>query len=705
MKANRTFSTLALALACAAVTSPPTICAQTTPQSADTHIYASMSFSDRWGIDGGSRFGIYELPAEGTPQYFTQVFLSNELRPAGGSVYFKGQFLNIVPFEIDDDVVAWTDFLFFNSTDWTVDSQYRIENRNFLATDMAYDATTDTIYGCFYDFETGRYFFGTFDPATGDTHSIAEIETYGEIYKALSFDAMGQCYAITRAGVFCEVNKQNGEAYTVAETTLNAQSYLLTGAIDPRTDLFYYFFGTDDENALYTIDLETGKTEKLYDMPDNQNWTGMYITGPDAPENTPAAPAALQLEFDGNSLEGSVSFTLPATLMDGTPASGELSYTLLINGVEETTGQGTCGSTQKINLKFDESAKYTATVAAYNTAGRGGVATATRWLGNDTPAPVTDVVLSHADGLFTLTWSEAQAAHGGYINPSEITYTVTRYPDGITTEGVSGCTFSQEIANPGAITGYTYEVVANFAGKSSAPATSNICYIGAMTPPFAEDFETSDCFDALTVIDANNDGETWRWYSTSAIIWYSDAQKDHDDWLILPGMYFETGKKYDLAFDRSVLQTATETFEVKLGTAPTASAMTATVVEPTDINNTAYTQTHAQISVPESGVYYIGFHAISDFSRCYAMFLDNIELSCDASGITDTVDRGQTIEVTGLQGAVAISNAQGLPVAVYTTDGKLAASTTAAGALTQLTLQPGLYIVKAGDTTAKVAVK
>lgn len=700
MKPVTTFRKLAFALTTAAMGAAPAMAA-----SGETHIFASMSFSDRWGIDGGARYGIYELPAEGTPQYFTQVFLSNELRPAGGSVYFKGQFLNIVPFEIDDDVVAWTDYLFFNATDWTLDSQYRLDDYNFLATDMAYDATTDNTYGCFYDFGTGRYYFGTFDPFTGHPESIAPIDTYNDVYKAISFDAMGQCYGITREGTFYEINKENGEAYRVADTGLQAQGYLLTGAIDQRADIFYYFFGTDDENALYAIDLETGAAKKLYDMPDNQNWTGMYITGPDATDDAPAAPAALTLSFDGNSLDGTVEFTLPSTLMDGTAAEGELEYTLLINGTEWQTGNGACGSTQKLDLKLDKAAKYTAAVVAYNAAGRGGVATATRWLGNDIPAPVKDVTLSHADGKFTLTWSAAEAAHGGYINPDEVTYTVTRLPDGVTTGGITGCTFTQEVATPGAITGYTYEVVANFAGNSSAPATSNICYVGAMTPPYSEDFETSDCFDALTIIDANADGETWRWYSTSAILWYSDAQQDHDDWLILPGMYFETGKKYELAFDSSVLQTATETFEVKLGTAPAADAMTTTVVEPTDINNTAYALTHAPVSVPESGVYYIGFHAMSQYSRCYAMFLDNIALTCDASGISAPTTTANTVSATGLQGAIAIANAQGLPVAVYTTDGKLVASTTATSQLTQLPVAPGLYIVRAGDTTVKVAVK
>ncbi len=634
---------------------------------APTQIFASMSYSDRWGMDGGARYGIYELPTSGTPAYFTYVHLSNMLRPSGGCLYFKDTYLNIVPFytENADEVeyAAWTDFIFFDPQTWEETGRFRLENTDFSANCMAFNAADDTIYGCFFDFDSSKYVFGTLDPKDGSITEIAPVKTMGSIYKAMGFTPDGTCYAINRGGEFGTIELASGEFELIAQTSLGAQGYILTGAVDHLAGVFYYAYGTDDENALYRIDLATGSATKVYDMPDNQNWAGMYITGPEAPDAAPAAATDLAMNFTDASLQGNISFTVPTLTYAGTTlTASDLKADVYVNCVREFTVDVTPGQKVSLDYTAPEDARYTTTVIIRNAALNGAAAYTTRWLGNDVPAPVTDINVSYSDGAFDLTWAPAAAEHGGYINQENVTYTITRYPDGVTVRNIKGTSFHQPMDTPDEITAYHFNISAVYNGHISVPASSDLCYVGALTPPYHQDFEASTSFDALTVIDGNKDKDSWRWYSTSAIIWKSDAGKDLDDWLLLPPMYLEKGLAYDLSFDSSVLGSATERYEVMMGTEPTAEALTTTLIAPKSITNTAYEGTSVKVQVPQTGVYYIGFHAISTNADGYALFLDNINLTAGYSGL-DRIDADTVaapVEYYNLQGIRVENPAAGL---------------------------------------------
>ena len=81
-----------------------------------------------------------------------------------------------------------------------------------------------------------------------------------------------------------------------------------------------------------------------------------------------------------------------------------------------------------------------------------------------------------------------------------------------------------------------------------------------------------------------------------------------------------------------------------------------------------------------------------------------LELHSHLSGVTsDSVaDGGIAISAEG--NVITVNCAAGCAVDVYTVDGRLAASAQAVPAAT-FTLAPGLYIVKAGERTAKCLVK
>ena len=144
--------------------------------------------------------------------------------------------------------------------------------------------------------------------------------------------------------------------------------------------------------------------------------------------------------------------------------------------------------------------------------------------------------------------------------------------------------------------------------------------------PYLNTFQTTDDQEAFTIIDANEDHDTWDFAYNSDDNWFArytyNESFDADDWLISPAFHFEAGKQYRLTFD-TWNKGYDERIEVMAGNDATPEGMTIQVVEPTDVTWEEPQQLEAKINVSETGTYYIGFHAISpaDMNK---LFVDNV---------------------------------------------------------------------------------
>ncbi len=144
------------------------------------------------------------------------------------------------------------------------------------------------------------------------------------------------------------------------------------------------------------------------------------------------------------------------------------------------------------------------------------------------------------------------------------------------------------------------------------------------TLPYANGFDTVDEWDRFTIIDANDDGSTWHRYEGEASYRYH-SDNNADDWLISPAIRLEAGKTYGFTIDaHSSSDAYIERLEVKMGTAATASAMTANVLAPTELaTEIPMTLSNKFVTVGETGYYYFGIHAISDFDQS-SLRVDNL---------------------------------------------------------------------------------
>lgn len=130
--------------------------------------------------------------------------------------------------------------------------------------------------------------------------------------------------------------------------------------------------------------------------------------------------------------------------------------------------------------------------------------------------------------------------------------------------------------------------------------------------------------NTMTIIDANNDGHTWDWYGNRARCAY-DRVNAADDWMLTEAIHLEAGKLYSFAIKAQAYSDRyAERFEVKLGNAATAEAMTIQVIEPQVIKTeTKQEYTNDHIIVPATGDYFFGVHGISD-PDCMYLYVDDI---------------------------------------------------------------------------------
>lgn len=128
--------------------------------------------------------------------------------------------------------------------------------------------------------------------------------------------------------------------------------------------------------------------------------------------------------------------------------------------------------------------------------------------------------------------------------------------------------------------------------------------------PWSQSFDNEQALEQFTVLDANNDDQAFKYNKDTQTAWCVRTQ-DADDWLVSPVLKLKAGKTYELVYTISgESNSATESYEVKIGKDKTAAAMTKTIAAqasaPADFVEKATVST--MFSVNADGEYYIGWH-------------------------------------------------------------------------------------------------
>ena len=77
-----------------------------------------------------------------------------------------------------------------------------------------------------------------------------------------------------------------------------------------------------------------------------------------------------------------------------------------------------------------------------------------------------------------------------------------------------------------------------FAAVQSTPASAGI------EVPYAQNFTSYTDFYTMEVVDANNDGNSFEYWSYKSVAQYTGNKNNADDWLLTPAIHLQPGYRY-----------------------------------------------------------------------------------------------------------------------------------------------------------------
>lgn len=365
-----------------------------------------------------------------------------------------------------------------------------------------------------YDEETNKIYLATWgdgkptivlDP---DTFEYTKLPGANKFVQTFFFDGKGDLYGITyNEKKLYKIDKTSGEYTEIGELTLpfSITADVMSAVYDPTVDKVYWIavHNNSKESFIYTVNVENAEVELVGQLPGNEHIMALYqpYTEKDAP-----GPAS-EITYS----EGSLFFKAPTTTHNtGVALEGDLTTVVDCDGAQIESLTVKPGEIVSLPLNLDKGKHY----IKINLKNGKGISAERRfntYIGEDIPTAVGELSLTADDAkTLQLTWTApAVSVNGGAIDDAHINYRVVRMPDEVVVADNLKDTFFTE-AIPEAHNRYYYIVTAKTSDRDGESARSNIVTAGDIWfVPYNEEFATQEDFDSFTVIDNNQDGQTW----------------------------------------------------------------------------------------------------------------------------------------------------------------------------------------------------
>ena len=591
-------------------------------QNSDTSlptVAGGVIISDTWGDT--KQYGVYTLSAAGSK------LVVDKAKATDGGVLKDDIFYAL---QMENDALfgptVYVQGYDINTSEKVYDEETYFANR--AAVDMTVDPVTGTIYGIFWkDDDLSGYMLGKIEylPTGPKTRKIIDLP--GD-WCALAADKAGNLYGVRReiegnavksSAIYLFVNIEEGEVAKIGETG-QQPLYQSSMTYDASADrMLWNVCPADNTGSIYEVSLTTGVATLLYALPGNEEIMGMYIPAATSSTNTPAAPTDLAFDFVKGSLEGSIGFTAPSTLFDGSALTGELSYTLTIDGTKNYDGTCTPGQKVAVPVTFDKGGKHEVSVTVSNADGKSPALKGSFTAGFATPKDPANVVMTVDGDNVTVTWDAVTAAAGeGYFDAGDVRYRLVQNPGAtVVAEAMTETSYTGKLPAADGYTVYNFIVTAIMGDAESKAVKSNSYSVGTIEPPYLEDFADAASFESFTVAG------TWR-YDRKGYVYSSYA--DGNAWLFTPAIKLEGGKTYKLTFDALADMGSwdAEKLEVKMGQGTSAADMVTTVLAPFEITSESFVNYSGLLSPATDGLYHIGFHNMAVDS--WGLKIDNISV-------------------------------------------------------------------------------
>lgn len=603
------------------VTAPGAMPAQRAAASSEVNLSGVMISSTAWG--GSAKVGLYSVDAA-TGQ--SSLLFPLEQVSGSGSVAgtLAGEKLYLSYCEDFYGTISVLKMVTLNTITGEVNEKYYSEpTYDDVAVNMTYDASSRKIYSINYDGSYDYYRLCTFDAAT---MSFTEIGALEEHYYALCSDSRGHLYAIDDMGDVKELNPESGAVtQTVAHTGVEPR-YLQSCCWSPSDKLIYWAACNDRVASLITIDPATGVVATATRFPNEEEFVAMCCSDPAVDPSAAAAPADVKLEYVvAGGQEAVLSGIMPALTVSGEALTGELTLQVSVDNVPAYSGTAAAGAPFSVPLTL-QNGVHRIELSVISQAGEGVSTVLYTFTGADVPgAPLDFDVQKTSPTELKLSWSApAAGVQGGWFDPAGLSYNILA--DGkVTVADIKATEYTLQL--PETFLTSTYQVQVCYAGVAGALTDGITVSTGLyMGLPYYNDFEKEGDFDLLTVIDRNNDNNTWFHdtdYNTASYN-YSRTMPG-DDLLVMPVIHARAGHTYRMYFfARSSSYSYPDRLEVVCSTVLDEDRFTEVLFPARIILNEGenlsveYT---AEVDTP----LYFAFHCVSDkdMSR---LFVDDIEI-------------------------------------------------------------------------------
>ncbi len=523
--------------------------------------------------------------------------------------------------------------------------QLRVDNLAMqnIYTTMAYRDLDGRIYGYGFNPNGDGYGFNSADASDIDTSEMLLDVTYDEVCTALCYNVQDDLfYGVTTKGKFVSIDME-GSQEELFDLNIPGLRSTVTGLVYSPKDKAYIFnaYLEDGSAEMYAIDPQAQTATKIYSCPFGQEYIFMVCTDENADQEAPTKPAFNSCDFEGASLSGTATFTMPNRNVAGQTVTSTLDWRLFIDGNPGPTGTAVAGSKVSVPLENLYNGKHNFAFSAGLNGNFSVPVTFTTWVGSDYPVAPENIVLTENK----LTWDAVtEGIHEGYVDASTVSYIVYLNGTKVTETADTECAI--ELPQDQPFTSYTATVVAKADNKESEPGTSNyITYGNPLTldpsihfRPEEHEFELFKAID----IDGNTDeeGNTRNWHFSTTMGFPSFASgAAGDDLLIFPPIDFtNTDKAYLFQMEAGLIHDRdnTGTIEVWIGKEPTVEGMTQLIIPATRLYYMRGIIMQEYFAVNEPGTYYIGVRTKTNQVGMHISDMD-IALSDRAADVPMTV--------------------------------------------------------------------
>lgn len=146
-----------------------------------------------------------------------------------------------------------------------------------------------------------------------------------------------------------------------------------------------------------------------------------------------------------------------------------------------------------------------------------------------------------------------------------------------------------------------------------------------------EDLSTEESFDCFTVVNANDDSQTWALGLQGACI-RRTSSISHDDWLITPEIALRPGRTYTLSYTaKCIVEGREERLAVLIGQGTMPTDFTTIVAAERGFSQKADEQVVQTFSVATSGLYRLALHDVSPKGEAQSFYVRDLSVSVPQS--------------------------------------------------------------------------